>query len=161
MKMTNREFDIIMSTLLPDSFTCLNVENIIGVKNMEELLIASEADALFVDPMGWPGEDPPPVRTMDAAPIMTKLSRCCKLKKSFFNNLFKVSPVTEMDYKRINAFLLWNAYHEAMGDNYSFSDFSTTIMNTIIMDVNSKYRLGEDDIVDAIFLCYDLIENNS
>ena len=83
MKMTNREFDIIMSTLLPDSFTCLYVEDIIGVKNMEELLIASEADALLIEQMVWPWEDLLPVRTMDAAPIMTKLSRCCKLKQSF------------------------------------------------------------------------------
>ena len=82
-KMTKSEFDVLMKLLLPDPFTCLYVEDIIGVKNMEELLIASEADALFVEPMVWPGENPLPVRNLDATPIVTKLSRNANLKNIF------------------------------------------------------------------------------
>ena len=64
-----------------------------------------------------------------------------------------------MDQTRINAFLLWNAFQEAMCYEVSVSDFDSSIMNTIINDKKCKYRLGEENILDAIYLWYEFIEH--
>ena len=69
-----------------------------------------------------------------------------------------------IDKHRITAFMLWEVYHqyyETYGEfkNICLFDFNADVMNDLITNDTSKYRVGEENIEDAIFVLLEAIDD--